>query len=150
MAGYLETLRQMYRINALIEAIPDELEGEIRETVVTQAALVASEIKSVAAVDPTSKTPGALKASVRVEEAPPKGTKFIRVLIKAGGKTTTKSVTVGKGGFAYEYDFARAQEFGTQKEPAHPFFFPIWRARRKDAKAAIRKAIKTAIARMRA
>lgn len=137
----LALLRQMARINAVILDLPDTLSGPIKDTLITQAALVASEIKSVAAEDPTSATPGALKASVRIEEAPPKGGKFVRVLIKAGGKTTMKPIKTGKGG---EYDFARAQEFGTQKEPAHPFFYPIWRARRKDVRAAVRSAVKAA------
>jgi HK97 gp10 family phage protein len=140
----LALLRQMARINAMILDLPDALSGPIKDTLVTQAALVATEIKSVAHEDLTSATPGALKASVRVEEAPPKGGKFVRVFIKAGGKTTMKSIKNGNAGFSYEYDYARAQEFGTQKEPAHPFFFPIWRARRKDVRAAVRKAVKTA------
>lgn len=135
-------MQQMRRINDLLLALPDELTGPIKDTLVTQAALLVSEIKSVAHVDASSATPGALKDSVVLEEAPAKGTKFFRVFIKAGGKGTRKPIKNGKAGYAYAYDYTRAQEFGTQKEPAHPFFFPVYRARKKDIRAAVRKAVK--------
>jgi len=50
------------------------------------------------------------------------------------------------GGDAFHAPFI---EFGTEKMPARPFFFPVWRARRKKIRAriaaAMRKAIRDAI-----
>lgn len=139
MPGNFEMLRQMARINAMLLDLPETFSEPIKGTVTTQAALIASEIKSVAPVDEASATPGAVKESVRVEEAPPKDGKFFRIFIKAGGKLTLKQGKNGKS-----YDYVRGLEFSTQEQPAHPFFFPIWRARRKDVRAAVRKAIKAA------
>lgn len=54
----------------------------------------------------------------------------IRITIYAGG------------GDAF---YARFQEFGTLNMPANPFFFPVWRARRRRVTTAISRAISKAI-----
>lgn len=54
----------------------------------------------------------------------------MRITIYAGGKA------------AY---WARFQEFGTVKMAAHPFFYPVWRTRRRGAKSKITRAINKAI-----
>lgn len=46
------------------------------------------------------------------------------------------------GGDAF---YARFQEFGTVKMPANPFFFPVWRARKRRVKGRISRAISKAI-----
>jgi HK97 gp10 family phage protein len=138
MAGFgrtFEVMAQIRRINKQLNDVAAKCEGPVGDTLLTQASLVASEIRSVAPVDDHSPTPGALKASVRVEQGSPTPKKSIVVKIKAGGRGTDES----------GYDYARANEFGTQKMPAQPFFFPIWRARRKDVRAVIRKKIKIAV-----
>ena len=75
---------------------------------------------------------GDLKASVRVETA--NGARF---LVKAGGEKTTRPV---RDGASATYDYALANEFGTEKMPAQPFFYPPYRVRR----AKIRKNIAAA------
>ena len=47
------------------------------------------------------------------------------------------------GGDAF---YARFVEFGTVKMPAHPFFFPVWRARKRRTRGRITRAINRAIA----
>ncbi|GAA6190890.1 HK97-gp10 family putative phage morphogenesis protein [Phaeobacter sp. NW0010-22] len=46
------------------------------------------------------------------------------------------------GGDAFH---ARFQEFGTANMPANPFFFPVWRARRKRVKGQISRALSKSI-----
>lgn len=46
------------------------------------------------------------------------------------------------GGDAF---YARFQEFGTVKQVANPFFFPVWRANRKRVRGRISRAISKAI-----
>lgn len=136
----LEIMQQVARINRELEGVVAKCQGPIEQTMQTQAALVASEIKSVAPVDETSKTPGALKDSVRLEEGSATAKRAFVLKIKAGGTKTRKTSKAGN-----TYDFARAVEFSTQDMPARPFFFPIWRARRKEVRLAVKKAIKTAV-----
>lgn len=40
---------------------------------------------------------------------------------------------------------AKLQEFGTKNMPANPFFFPIWRLRRRSAKSRMTRAMTKAI-----
>lgn len=136
----LDIMSQVRRINAQLNTVAEKCQIPVGQTLLTQAALIASEIKSVAPVDPESDTPGALKDSVRVEEGTPTAKKAIVVRIKAGGDATKRSSEGGK-----PYDYGRAVEFGTEKNPPHPFFFAIWRARKKDVRAAVRKVIRPAV-----
>lgn len=66
----------------------------------------------------------------------------------AGGKATTKPTTPKAAREKSEYDYALAQEFGTQDMPANPFFFSSWRTMRKKVRGratrAMRKAVKKA------
>jgi HK97 gp10 family phage protein len=78
---------------------------------------------------------GALQESVRLETVEAKA----RVLIKAGGPTTTRQAG-GK-----PYDYALGTEWGTVKTPAQPFFYPMWRLHRATAKRRIAKAVKDAV-----
>ena len=49
------------------------------------------------------------------------------------------------GGDAF---YARFQEFGTVKMAANPFFFPVWRAEKRRAKAGVKRAVSRAIKRV--
>lgn len=55
----------------------------------------------------------------------------------------TMRITIYAGGGDAFY--ARYQEFGTVKMPANPFFFPVWRAKRKSVKNRITRAMNKAI-----
>jgi len=77
--------------------------------------------------------PGALKHSVRLI---PDKSKDTIVRIVAGGQLTTRPAA-GRT----PYDYARGDEFGTQKMAAQPFFFPTYRLRKKKIIAAMKRRI---------
>jgi hypothetical protein len=135
----LDVMVQVNRINKQLLSVVGKCQGPVEQTLLTQASLIGAEIKSVAPVDDESETPGAAKDSVRVEVGEPTAKKAYVVRIKAGGVKTRKK------GAAGEYDYVRGTEFGTQKSAAHPFFFPIWRARRKDVRTANRLSLKNSV-----
>jgi HK97 gp10 family phage protein len=140
----LDVMTQVKRIEKQLNSVAAKCEVPVEETILTQASLVAAEIKSLAPVS-NDDHPGELRDSIRVERGSPTAKKSLVVKIKGGGKLTRRGVVEGKAGVGYDYDYARAVEFGTEKMPAHPFFFPIWRARRKEVRAAIRKKIQLAV-----
>ena len=41
--------------------------------------------------------------------------------------------------------YGRFKEFGTKDQPAHPFFFPVWKAKKADMKKKIRDRVREAI-----
>lgn len=86
---------------------------------------------------------GTLRASIRVE--PRKQSGLIGALIKAGGPTTTKPVRKGQSA---TYDYAMAQELGTQEMLAQPFFFPSYRQKKTSIKRRASKAVKDAVAKV--
>ncbi|PTE08208.1 HK97-gp10 family putative phage morphogenesis protein [Mesorhizobium helmanticense] len=57
--------------------------------------------------------------------------------ITAGGETTTVPARAGQG----DYDYALAQEFGTQDMPANPFFWPGYRFTKKRIRGRVKRAI---------
>ena len=67
---------------------------------------------------------------------------YIGALVKAGGPNTTVEVREGS---STSYDYAMAQEYGTQKMSANPFFWPAIRAKAKQTKREMRKAIRMGI-----
>jgi len=120
-------------------ALTKRLQGEVVEA--AQDALEAQGDRLVgvirAAISPHSKT-GHLADSVR--KLPAK--RPLQVRVGAGGPLTTREVRHGSG---VSYDYANAEEFGTQDEPAKPFFFPSYRLMKKDMRSAVRKAIAQAV-----
>lgn len=74
---------------------------------------------------------GGGRASFRVEDGPDHLTK----LVLAGGPLTTK------GG----YDHMLGFEFGTQKQPARPFFYSTARAMNSSIRSAIERAVEKTI-----
>ena len=71
----------------------------------------------------------------------------MRITIYAGGAadtTRTQSKGAGRSG-TFASDNAIYQEFGTVNMPANPYFFPVWRAYRSRARAAITRAMNRAI-----
>ena len=89
---------------------------------------------------------GKLRQSVRFHT----GKHELSRVIRAGGPLTTNStgVTGGLASFArgitgkLSYDYALAIEFGTQYQPAQPFFFPTIRRRRDGDIRKMKKGIK--------
>lgn len=114
--------------------IPVRVRAEVTKHMTDAAEEVARIMRAVGPDDRTFQ----LERSIRVEPVPSE----LRVRIKAGGRATTKQV---RKGASVEYDYALSQEFGTQNMPASPFFYPVWRLRRRSVRARINRAIRKAI-----
>ena len=71
----------------------------------------------------------------------PKGSMVIGKVAK--NEYATMQITIYAGG--KEAFWGRFQEFGTRKMRANPFFFPIYRARRRSIKTRIGRAMNKAI-----
>lgn len=77
---------------------------------------------------------GKLASSIRLE----RGRHPLRVLVRAGGPLTTKD----------GYDYALANEFGTEKMRAQAFFWPTYRAKKKILRSMISRRVKPALAKV--
>lgn len=71
----------------------------------------------------------------------PKGAMVIGKV--AGNEYRTLRITIYAAGDDAFY--MKFQEWGTVNMPANPFFFPVWRARRRSARTRITRAINKAI-----
>lgn len=76
---------------------------------------------------------GALRDSIRKEP----GKVPTRIRIVAGGASTTRAYTTR----TFSYDYSRAVEFGTEKAPAEPFFFPSYRLKKRSMQSAMKRRI---------
>lgn len=72
----------------------------------------------------------------------PKGSLVIGQ-VGGGREYATLRITIYAGGGKTFY--ARFQEFGTADMAANPFFFPVWKARKRSVKARLTRAVKKAI-----
>ncbi len=99
-----------------------ELAGGLRDI----ADDLADAIRDAAHEGPTGNT----KKSVRVR----RGRNTLELYVEAGGELTTKQIRQGSG---VSYDYTLAEEFGTQKMAAVPFFWSTYRARRDDMRERI-------------
>lgn len=124
-------------LQSWFKQLPGKLQRELAGRIKEIADELAEEIRSAA---PEGET-GALKESVRVR----RGRGTLELLVEAGGTFTTKEV---RGGSGIPYDYALAQEFGTQWMPAHPFFYSTYRARREDVRRQIEDAVSDVISKV--
>lgn len=76
----------------------------------------------------------------------PKGAGIVATVKSKMGDDLTITIYAG----SVEAYYARWQEFGTQDQPAQPFFYVSWRASRKDAVRQVRKASRQAAKRVSA
>jgi HK97 gp10 family phage protein len=127
----------------LTKAIPQSVYNQVRDVLAAQADKIVAQMKRHAPFDT-----GDLQMSISwCWGNAPKGTMTIgHVGVGKGGRTfkqgadkTGLRISIFAGG-GDEY-YAWFQEFGRQGMPAHPFFYPIYRANRRSAKAAITRAI---------
>lgn len=79
---------------------------------------------------------GRLKATVK--KVPGKKDTVIRIV--AGGRGTVRLGVESK-----DYDYSRADEFGTVNMPAQPFFFPTYRLRKKKIIGRMKRRITASI-----
>jgi len=108
--------------------LPPAAAEEMRAAVYTQA-----HILSKAQASAVHERHGNLRASHRVEA----GNHPLQAKVKAGGLLTTRTT------HGVAYDYANANEFGTEKMPAQPSFWPTYRLLKRRIRAAIqRNAIK--------
>jgi hypothetical protein len=130
-------------LNRKLRLLPIEAREEIRKVVDASADEMVSLAKGLVAGDVNT---GDLQMSIK--RAP--GRHDLAVVVMAGGELTTRHVENGKAGYAYEYDYAFANEHGTVDMPEQPFFWVSYRAVKRRARAratrAIRKAARAAIA----
>lgn len=112
-----------------MNALPGDIRQAIRTEIFAQADELAARMR-----DEAPDETGTLARSVRVEPSP----KPMRALVRAGGPSTTR------GG----YDYALAQEFGTAKQTAQPFFWPTYRANKFKIRRRIKEVTTKAISRI--
>jgi HK97 gp10 family phage protein len=113
-----------------------DMQRQVYQDAITELpAQAAALVQMMQAVVPHGKT-GKLAATIRVQ--PTSKPTVVRVM--AGGASTTVQDGIGQ-----PYDYARAVEFGTQRTPAQPFFFPTFRLMRKKMRNAMRAKISKTI-----
>lgn len=124
--------------NASVERfkkLTEELQAEVHALAVAELNAQAHGLAElIEAVAPEHE--GVLKTTVKV--VPGKKDTVVRVV--AGGRLTVRPAVSSK-----PYDYARADEFGTQKMPAKPFFFPTYRLRKKKIVSAMKRKITASI-----
>lgn len=116
------------RLAEILNAIPQAVREQLEKDLIDQANGLADTMRRVVpeGVDGRNE----LLESIRVERS----NRPLRVLVKAGGSLTTKEVRNGSG---KTYDYALANEFGTAKMTAQPFFWPTYRLKKKAIRAAL-------------
>jgi HK97 gp10 family phage protein len=120
-------------LQAYLESLPDKLTAHLADTIREQAeALSAAQKQALEALEKTEPT-GDLEASCVVV----RGNSDLEVFVQAGGELTTKEIREGSG---VQYDYALGFEFGTSRQPARPFFYNTYNARKDDIQDAIDQA----------
>ncbi|OAI26952.1 hypothetical protein A1351_14005 [Methylosinus sp. R-45379] len=128
---------QLDRLKARLEAIPKEVREAVRPALERSGEELASRMKALAPEDS-----GALKESIQA--TPPGGTVPPRSIGAGDEKTAGELQTIVTAGDAKAF-YARWVEFGTEKTPAHPFFFPAYRLTRERIKRRLARAIGKAV-----
>lgn len=114
--------------------LPDAVETEIRGALEQNGERLVDLAKSLA---PRGET-GNLVESIRAEM----DENGLGLSVKVGGPKTTKEVRDGAG---VDYDYALAQEFGTEDQAAHPSLYPAFRALRRVMRANLTRAVKRGV-----
>lgn len=125
------------RFNRRWKAIPKNARINVRAAMEDAATNIVEEMWSRAPYDD-----GVLAASIGWTwgEAPAGA---LTIGTVGGREYGAMRITIFAGGGDAFY--ARFQEFGTQDMPANPFFYPVWRVRRKNVRSRISRAISKAI-----
>ncbi|MBS0237086.1 MAG: HK97 gp10 family phage protein [Proteobacteria bacterium] len=80
---------------------------------------------------------GALRDSIRAEARHDQ----LKIVVIAGGPTTTKAARAGHG----SYDYSLGVEHGTAEMAAEPFFYPAYRLLKKRLRNRTKRAINKAV-----
>lgn len=132
MARNLSVAQFQQLLESVPKAVADELKGTVREAGVELARAMRPAVPR--GVDGRNE----LVESIRVEP----GRHPLQVRVKAGGPLTTKEVRKGSG---VSYDYANANEFGTEKMRAQPFFWPTYRLKKRPLRSKIQRRMRKAI-----
>lgn len=134
------------RLKAVLKAIPPQLVADLSREIFAEAERLAAVQRTLVPVDT-----GALRDSIRVEA----GATPLQAVIKAGGKATTVKIRKGRGlvlraagalGLGIpDYDYARAQEFGTVTQEGRSFFFGPYRKGKRAMRTRVRKKAKASM-----
>lgn len=130
------------RLARKLAAMPKQARGEISAAIAKSADEVVALQKAAVPIDD-----GTLRNSIRWGWGGAgiarqlKGDAGLAATITAGGAATTRPVRQGADA---SYDYALAQEFGTRKMAANPFFFPAYRLVRKRVRSRISRATNSA------
>ncbi|CDZ43192.1 HK97 gp10 family phage protein [Neorhizobium galegae bv. officinalis] len=125
------------KLRRRLERIPAEVRKRAQAELMLQGREINMLQRSLAPKDDLT-----LAGTIRSEALPQPE---IGVVIRAGGRATTKPVRESEKGNAPEYDYALAQEFGTEEMDANPFFLPAIRVKKKKARNAVRAAARRAL-----
>lgn len=120
-----------------LAALPAAVRTEVQSELNKAAGDVVAAQKSLAAGNVDS---GDLQMSIRFTPFSRGG---IGVIFEAGGPMTTKEVRNGSG---VNYDYALANELGTQDMLAQPFFYPGFRRKRASIRRRASKGLRNAVA----
>lgn len=118
------TVQNRERLRAKARALRAKVAASVTPAVIQAAELIMQTQRRFVPVDD-----GDLRDSIHWEQDL-KSQNATRVLIIAGGQPAPH---------------ARIIEFGSQRQPAQPFFFPGYRVERRRAKAIIAKAVRAAV-----
>lgn len=156
------------RFNARWRKIPKAARVNVRAAMERTAAEIVDEMKRRAPSDTGALRDsidwswgGAPEGALTIGKVGGREYGALRIVIFAGGERASRKKGGGikwrslshikKGAFmlfrspGFSHDYAKYQEFGTVKMPANPFFYPVWRARRRRVKVRISRAISKAI-----
>jgi HK97 gp10 family phage protein len=115
--------------------LPDKAHEIFADTIREQAELLsAAQRDALRAQEQSPENSGDLEASCVVVS----GKSDLEVIVQAGGDMTTKEVRHGSG---TAYDYAVGFEFGTSHQPARPFFYDTYNARKGDIQDALDQAV---------
>lgn len=119
-------------------SIPELVREAVRKEMERHARLIVSDMHRVVRRGKTGKLAGSIGWTWG--DAPAGA----MVLGTVGGREygTLRITIYAGGGDAF---YAWFHEFGTVNMPAHPFFYPVWRARRRKVKGGVTRAMNKAI-----
>lgn len=127
------TILGLAKLQKKLDRLPKVAKEQIKAAMAAAAGAIVAMMKSLVPVGS-----GTLRDSIGwTWGKPPNGASVVASVKASLGSDLTITIYAG----SHEAYYARWQEFGTQNMPAHPYFYVSWRASKKGAKRAIRKAI---------
>jgi len=118
-------------------AIPGKVRAAARDALEDVATDLVNQMRAVA-----PRQTGELAASINWTWGDAPAGAMVLGTVRGSDYGTMRITIYAGGGDAFH---ARFQEFGTVKMAANPFFYPVWRTRRRGAKSKITRAISKAI-----